>query len=287
MAEKNLKFLVVFFSKNRRLFMSLAALALIVAAVWAIAAFTDWLIVVNQDPSVPWSVVFADETWQGTAMDNTLPRYFVAGGTSFDKEVLVDGWGMSAEMLTPVDYMEDLGLHILFGEVTKVTYSEGRLNVYVSEKQAGYELVTLSKGYLQEGDLQIAFMDAEGASLGYEEEYIYSVPLQFTLVDSGDAESKASIFMEQLNAETLPVLTDYDLSLINDYPGAVLLYIQGGEVATIQRSDTTIRIYTDSKPVYQVIALDPALLKSGGNTVKLIDSSDLNVETQLILQISN
>lgn len=286
MAEKKLRFMVVFFSRNRRLILTIAVLAAIVLAVWLIVAFTNWLVQVNQDQNLPWTVVFRDENWQGNSSDATLPRAFVAGGTTYDRQILVDGWGMSAEVLMPIDYMEDLGIHILFGEVTKTTYSPGRLEINIREKSAGYELITISKWYLHEGDLQIIFADSQGIPVGYEEEFIYSVPVQYTLVDSGEADAKASAFMEVLDSETTPVLTGHDLSLVNQYPGCVLLYVQGGEVATIQRNANTLRIYTDPAPAYQVIAIPSNLLNPGYNSLRLIDSTDLSVKSQIIIQVA-
>lgn len=286
MAEKSFKFLVVFFSRNRRLLLTIAALAAIVLAVWLIVALTNWFVQVNEDQDIPWSVVHRDETWQGSG-DSALPRAFVAGGTTYDKQILVEGWGMSAEVLMPIDYMEDLGMHILFGEVTKITYSPGHLEVWIKERQAGYELVTVSKSWLEEGDLQIVFADSQGVPIGYEEEFIYSVPLQYTVAASGSADSKASAFMEVMDNETIPVLMGHEWTESNRYPGCILLYIQGGEVATIQRNANTIRIYTDPEPVYQVIALPESLLNPGYNSLRLIDSSDLGVKSQIIIQVSD
>jgi len=287
MVEKKIKFLVVFFSKNRRLLITLAVLAAIVAAVWLIVAATNWFVTANLDVTVPWTVVCEDETWQGISSDTTLPRYFVAGGITYDQQILVNGWGMSEDVLMPVDYMEDLGIHLLYGDVTKITYGENRLQVFIDEKESGYKLITISKANLAEGDLQIVFMDAQGVPLGYEEDYVYSVPLEYTLVDSGDAESKSTVFMEVLDTETLPVLTGMDISLISQYPKSVLLYIQGGEVATIQRNNNTVRVYTDSKPVYQVVAVNSDLFKPGQNIIRLIDSTDLSVKSQIIFMISD
>jgi len=287
MAKRKLRFLVVFFSKNRRLIITLAALAAIVAAVWLIVVCTNWLVTVNQEQAVPWTVVCEDEDWQGSSNDGALPKFFVAGGTTYDKQILVDGWGMSTEVLLPIDYMEDLGIHVLFGEVTRVTYGGRRLEICIDERQSGYKLITISKSHFEEGDIQIVFVNSQGVPMGYEEEYIYSIPLKYTLVDSGEAETKATVFMEVLDTETLPVLTKSNLSLLNKYPGSILLYIQGGEVATIQRNRNTVRVYTTSKPVYQVIAVDSRLFMSGNNSIRLIDSTDLSVKSQIIYWISD
>lgn len=285
MTEKKLRFLVVFFSRNRRLLITLGALAAIVLAVWLIVAFTNWLVAVNQEELIPWTVVYEEVNWQGTARDGKLPRFFVAGGTAYDRKILVDGWGMSAEALIPVDYMEDLGIHLLFGEVSKITYKGQRLQINIDEKASGYKLITISKGHFYEGDLQIVFADSRGTPISYEEEYIYSVPLNYTLVERGEAESKAAIFMEVLDTETLPVLTSLDLSLINKYPNSILLYIQGGEVATIQRNENTVRVYVNNKPIYQIIALAINQLQPGQNSFRLIDSSDLSVQGQIIISL--
>lgn len=281
MAKKTM-FLVVFFSKNRRLLLSLAALAAIVVAVWLIVAFTNWLVVANQEQIVPWSVVSQDKEWQGRADDGVLPRYFVAGGITYDQQILVDGWGISTEVLKTVDYMEDLGIHVLYGEVKKVTYSDHRLQVFIEEKQSGYQLISVSKAHLEEGDLQIVYVNPQGVPLSYEEEFVYSIPLKYTVVEAGSAEAKTTVFMEILDNETLPVLTGLDNSAIHRHAGSILLYVQGGEIATIQRNKDVIRIYTDNKPVYQVIALDTDLLVSGQNTIRLIDSADLSIKSQII-----
>jgi len=286
LAEKNLKFLVVFFSKNRRLFAALAALTVIVAAVCVIVAFTDWIVTVKKEQALPWTVVLHETDWQGVPADTSLPRYFVAGGTAFDRQVLVDGWGMPEEILTPVDYMENLGIHVLLGEVTQVLYSGNKLQIYIDEKDSGYQLVTISKGNLTEGDLQIIFLNNQGTKIGYEEDYVYSVPLEFTLVDSGALDTKGGVFMEVLDTETLPVLTDYNLNFLNQYSDSLLLYIQGAKVSTVQRNDTTIRIYAEDDPGFQVVAVDTGLLLPGKNTVRLIDSASLQVITQLIFMVS-
>lgn len=286
MAEKKLKFLVVFFSKNKRLFAALAALTAIVAAVCVIVAFTDWIVTVKKEQALPWTVVLEEADWQGVPADTSLPRYFVAGGTAFDRQILVDGWGMPEEILTPVDYMEELGIHVLMGEVTQVLYSANKLQVYIDEKDSGYQLVTIAKGNLTEGDLQIIFLNDQGAKIGYEEEYVYSVPLEYTLVDSGALDTKGGVFMEVLDTETLPVLTDYSLNFLSQHSGSLLLYIQGAKVTTIQRNDTTIRIYTEADPGFQVVALDTKLMQPGQNTVRLIDSASLQVISQLIYLVS-
>src|SRR5690554_250185 len=285
MAEKKLRFLVVFFSKNRRLILTLAALAAIVAAVWLIVAFTNWLVTVNQDETLPWTTVYEDEGWQGTPSAN-LPKYFVAGGTTFDKEILVDGWGLQVDALQSVDYMEDLGVHILFGDVTKITYGENMLQISIEEKEQGYKLITVDKANLTEGDLQIVFVDSQGVPLNSEQEYVYSIPLDYTLVDAGEAGGKGAVFMEELDTDTLPVLTGLDISLLDQHSNSVLLYIEGGEVATIQRNENTLRVYTDSGPVYQVISLNRSQLLPGQNIIRLIDSSDLSVKSQIIVPIS-
>ena len=286
MADKNLKFLVVFFSKNKRLFTALAALTAIVAAVCLILTFTDWIVTVKSDQALPWTVVLNETEWEGVPADTSLPRYFVAGGAAFDRQILVDGWGMSEEILTPVDYMEDLGIHVLFGEVEQVLYKGNKLQVYIDEKEQGYQLISIPKGKLSEGDLQIIFLNKQGTKLGYEEEYVYSVPLDFTLVDSGALDTKGAVFMEVLDTETLPVLTNYNLSMLQEYSDSLLLYIQGAKVTTVQRNDTTVRIYTADDPGFQVVAVDTDLMKPGKNTVRLIDGSSLQVISQLIYLVS-
>lgn len=283
MTKKNLKFLVVFFSKNRKLFLSIATLAAIVAAVWLIASVTNWLATVDREKSVPWTVVAEDRGWQGTASQASLPRFFVAGGLTYDKKILVEGWGMSEDLLQPVDYMEELGIHLLRGDVERITYADHKLSVFIAEKDAGYKLITVSKAHLEEGDLQIVFLDAQGSPLGYEEEYVYSIPMAYTVVDSGQSESKsAAMFMEILDTETLPVLTGLDASLLLKYPDSVFFHIQGGKVATIQRSNNNVRVYVDPGQFYQVVAVPAAFFKPGQNTIRLIDSSDLSVEGQII-----
>jgi hypothetical protein len=286
LADKKVKFLVVFFSKNKRLFTALAALTAIVAAVCLILTFTDWIVTVKSDQALPWTVVLNETEWEGVPADTSLPRYFVAGGAAFDRQILVDGWGMSEEILTPVDYMEDLGIHVLFGEVEQVLYKGNKLQVYIDEKEQGYQLISIPKGKLSEGDLQIIFLNKQGTKLGYEEEYVYSVPLDFTLVDSGALDTKGAVFMEVLDTETLPVLTNYNLSMLQEYSDSLLLYIQGAKVTTVQRNDTTVRIYTADDPGFQVVAVDTELMKPGKNTVRLIDGSSLQVISQLIYLVS-
>lgn len=286
MKDKKLKFLVVFFSKNRRLFISIAILAAIVAAVWLIVSVTNWLVDAGQEEMVPWTVICQDADWQGEANNEALPRFFVAGGVTYDEKILVDGWGMSKEVLTPVDYMEDLGIHLLYGDVVKITYGQHRLQIFISEKEAGYQLITISKAHLEEGDLQIVFCDAQGVPLGYEEEYVYSVPLEHSILEAGEAAGKsASIFMEVLDTETLPALTGMEPTVLNQHLGKILLYIQGGEVATIQRNENTVRVYVDPKPVFQVVAVDSGLFWPGQNSIRLIDSSDSSVKSQIIFMV--
>lgn len=283
MKEKNLKFLLVFFSKNRRLLLTIAILAAIVAAVWLIVSVTNWLVDGRKEETVPWTVVCNLADWQGETSNETLPRFFVAGGRTYDQKILVNGWGMSEEVLTQVDYMEDLGIHLLYGDVLKITYNQHRLQVFIAEREAGYQLITVAKARLEEGDLQIVYCDAKGVPLGYEDEYVYSVPLEHSVIESGETPGKsASIFMEVLDSETLPVLVGTLPTSLNQYSGSVLLYVQGGEVATIQRNDNTVRVYVDPKPVYQVVAVDSGLFRQGQNIIRLIDSSDLSVKSQII-----
>jgi len=204
----------------------------------------------------------------------------------YDQEILVNGWGLSEEVLTPVDYMENLGIHLLFGDVVKITYGNHRLQVVVDEKDFGYKLITVSKGYLEEGDLQIVFLNTQGVPISYEEDYVYSIPLEYTLVETGDSQSKAStVFMEVLDTETLPVLTGMNPALLKQHSGSVLLYIEGGEIATMQRNGNTLRVYTEAKPVYQVVAVDTSLFNPGQNIIRLIDSADLSVKSQIIFMI--
>lgn len=286
MKDKRLKFLVVFFSKNRRLILSIAALAAIVAAVWIVVLVTNSLVDANQEETLPWMVIYNDSEWQGVANDEALPKFFVAGGITYDQQILVDGWGMSEDVLTPVNYMEDLGFHLLFGDVVKITYGQHRLQVFIAEKESGYQLVTVSKGLLEEGDLQIVFCDSQGVALGYEEEFVYSVPLEFSVIETGEAVGKSSsVFMEVLDSETLPTLTGMEPNILNKYPGSVLLFIHGGEVATIQRNENTVRVYANSKPMYQVVTVDSALFRQGQNIIRLIDSADLTAKSQIIFMI--
>lgn len=284
MAEKSLKFLVVFFSKNKRLFQALGVLAIIVAVVGLTVTLTDWF-PSGKGEAVPWTIVRQDGAWQGVPTDTRLPRFFVAGGVALDKEILVDGWGLPEELLTPVDYLEDLGIHVLMGEVTQVLYSPNKLHVYITEKDSGYQLVTIGKGNLSEGDLQITFVDADGTKVGYVEEFVHSIPLNYKLVDSGPANSKGAVFMEVLDGETLPALTEHSADLLKQYSGSLLLYIQGAKVATIQRNEAALRIYIDEDPGYQIVAVPTDLLQPGKNTVRLIDSNNLEVISQLVYQV--
>src|SRR5690554_5165898 len=106
MAESRHFFLVVFFNKNKRLLLALGALLAIAVAVWLIVAFTNFLLTANQEPTVPYTVVSQDLHWQGEPASDDLPRYFLAGGTSYDAEILVDGWGLDQQSLVAVDYMD-------------------------------------------------------------------------------------------------------------------------------------------------------------------------------------
>lgn len=284
MAEKSLRFLVVFFSKNKRLFRALGVLALVVAVVGLTMTLTDWF-PTSQGEALPWTVVQEDIAWQGVPADTRLPRFFIAGGVAFDKEILVDGWGVPAELLTPVDYLEDIGIHVLMGEVTRILYSPNKLHVYISEKDSGYQFVTIGKANLSEGDLQVLFINADGTRVGYEEEYIHSIPLKYELVDSGPADSKGAVFMEVLDSETLPVLTKYSVDLLRQYSSSLLLYIQGAKVATIQRNEAALRIYVDEDQGYQIVAVPTDMLQQGKNTVRLIDSNNLEVISQLVYQV--
>lgn len=287
MAEKSLKFLVVFFSKNRRLFLALGATLAIVAVAGILLSFTDWFPLGQHKQALAWTVVVEEENWQGEPSEADLPRYFVAGGAAFDRQILVDGWGMPEEILRPLDYMEELGIHVLLGQVNRVLYSGNKLQVYIDEKDSGYQLITVAKGDLHEGDLQIVFLNDRGTALGYEEEYVYSVPLEFTLVDSGPADTKGKAFMEILDLETLPVLTGYSPSFLSQHADCLLLFIQGAKVSSVQRNETSVRIYTEEDAGFQVVTVAKSLLKTGQNTVRLIDSTSLQVISQVVYLISD
>lgn len=283
MAGKSLRFLVVFFSKNRRLFTALAALVLVIVVVGLTVSLRNWR-PEDEGEALTWTIVRQDPAWQGVPASTRLPKCFVAGGIAFDKEILVDGWGMQEQDLTAVDYMEELGIHVVLGEVTQILYSANTLQVYIAEKEVGYQLVTVNKGNFSEGDLQIVFINGEGVKIGYEEEFVYSVPLNYSIVDSGPA-AKGEVFMEALDAETLPVLTEHGPELLSQRPNSLLLYIQGAEVGTIQRNQDAVRIYVAAAPGFQIVDLPTALLLPGKNTVRLIDSSTLEVIAQLVCQI--
>lgn len=282
MAAKHLKFLVVFFTKNKRLFMTVGALAILVALVGAIGAFAGWLGPKQKGQALNYTVLVEEPDWHGVPAEASLPRYFVAGGTAFDRQILVEGWGLPEQVLKSVDYMQDIGLHILMGQVTQVLYTGDRLEVYIEEKSSGYQLVTVSKADMAEGDLQIIFFNGAGARIGYEEEFVYSVPLSFTLLDSGVIDSKGAAFIEILDTETLPVLTDYSPDFLSRNSGSLLLYVQGAKVATIQRNETTLRIYTKPDPGFYVVAVDTKSLHSGQNILRLIDSESLQVLHELV-----
>lgn len=286
MAAGSLKFLVVFFSKNKRLFIAFGAVLALIAALGAILTFTDWLVAGQHKQALAWTVVLNKGDWQGTPTDTSLPRFFVAGGMAFDRQILVEGWGMDEDVLMPVNYMEDLGIHVLLGEVTQVLYGGNKLQVFIAEKETGYQLITIAKGELKEGDLQIVFCNDGGTKLGYEEEFVYSVPLQYTLVDSGAVDSKGGVFMEVLDTETLPVLTKYNLSFLGQHNGELLLYIQGAKVTTIQRNETAIRIYTEEDSGFQIVGLDTKHLQHGKNTLRLIDNASLQVIAQLVYLVT-
>lgn len=285
MAEPKHFFLVVFFNKNKRLLMALGVLLAIALAVWLIVAFTNFLITANQEPTVPYTVVSEDLHWQGVPASDDLPRFFLAGGTSYDTEILVDGWGMDQENLVAVDYMADLGIHILHGQVLQITYAEQRLNVYVKEREGGYQLIAVNKALFREGDLQVVFLDQRGVPLAYEDEYIYSVPLDYQIVERGETSAKTMAFLEVVAQDTLPVMADIDPGLLNQWPDKLLLYIHGGQVATVQRQGDIIRIYSDREPVWQVVALDYSLLQRGKNILRLIDCEDLGISGEIVFWI--
>lgn len=280
-------FMVIFFSRNRRLLMALAALTAIVLAVWLLVSAANHLVgPADRDQTVPWSVVYHDPHWQGEPGDRTLPRYFIGGGVTYDEKILVDGWGLSAEVIVPVDYMEDLGVHVLFGQVLRVTYTPGRLQIYVSQEEKGYQMIKLSKVHLQEGDLQVVFLNSKGVPIRYEEEYIYSIPLVYDEVARGQGGDKASASMEILDSETVPALAQLGLeaSVLNPWRRGehVLLLVYGGNVTSIQRTDLTVRIYTGDQPVWQVVAIKADQLQTGQNSLRLIGNSDLKVRAQVV-----
>ena len=286
MAEKRLKFLVVFFSKNRRLFIALAAVLAIIAVAGAIATFSGWVGSGKKGESLAWRVVLQEADWQGVPTDASLPKYFVAAGLAFDRQTLVEGWGLPEDILKPVDYLQDIGLHILMGEVVRVQYSPHRLEIYIDEKDTGYQLVTISKGDLNEGDLQIVYLNSAGGKLGYDEEFVHSVPLKYTLVEEGALDTKGGVFIEILDAETLPTLTEHNPSFLNQYAGALLLYIHGAKVNTIQRNEATLRIYTEPVPGFQIVAVETNLLQLGNNTVRMIDSASLQMIAELLYLVA-
>ncbi|MTI95039.1 MAG: hypothetical protein FH749_06045 [Firmicutes bacterium] len=284
-------FLVLFLSKNRRLLWTLAVLLGIVLAVWLLVSFTNFLVAtMGQEADLPFTVVYQDPTWKSQVEDQSLPQFFVAGGISYDEEILVEGWGLARETLVPVDYFNDLGIHVLHGRIERVSYSDQRLNIYINQADAGYQMATISKKHFTEGDLQVVFVDEKGVPLAYEEEYIYSVPVEYVVLQQEEKAVK-TVFMEVIDAGALEAATGSDLQyaavqpyLNDDY---LVLWVQGGTVSIAQRQQNTLRLYMNTGSTTQVLAFQREQLASGQVTVRLIDSEDLSLKEQIDILNNN
>ncbi|WP_353892214.1 hypothetical protein PRVXH_001543 [Proteinivorax hydrogeniformans] len=272
-------FAVINLNKNNVLLYGLGILVLLIVGVFLIVSFANFLVSdSNNVEEIQYNEVLKKQ-WYGQHNDD-FPEFFVAGGVNYDHNIL-SHHGIENVLPASVNHFNDIGIYAVGSKIKNVNFSEAEREVYVELKKnhESYQLVTFGKETLGEGPITYIFLDADTNSvLGSEEDYIYSTPVQFTLIKEGEeytANNELGNFVIA-DSSTVPILAKTDIYSEEIIPEDELcMYVFGGEVVTIQQRKNLTRVYFNESEGYQFISIDKNYFEKGENVIKFIRESDL------------
>ncbi len=274
-------FTVIRFDKNKMILLGLMAVLLIALFVFGLISLTGAFKGAERDYIVlDFDIQVQNEEFDGD-LHTLFPRYFVAGGISYDNNVL-GNHGIEVASTSEINHFDEIGVYTIKAKINEVRYYErsNRVVMYVQSQESGYNMITFSKGELSEGPITFVFANLQGETISIEEDYIYSTPVSFTVLDQG-AKYLASDQLDQfvvVDNEIKPVIASagYDIEVISEMDNShMALYVFGGEVLTIQKQGENLRVYFDEGEGYQVLSFDTTKLKEGQNSIKFIREKDL------------
>ncbi|SHJ63102.1 hypothetical protein SAMN02745227_00269 [Anaerobranca californiensis DSM 14826] len=215
-------------------------------------------------------------------VDSLFPRYFIAGGVNYDNSIL-EKHNIETLSENNINHFEKIGIYTILADVKEIKYfpEKSLVQVVVEEKGEGYNLVGFDKSILKEGVVTYEFVNKEGKRLLVEEDYIYSIPIKFFVLDEGDRYTSNSVLEKFVivDNQVKPILAEegYNLEILEgiNKNEEISIYIFGGYVETVQKQGDNIRIYFNESPGYQLIKFKIDNLKPGQNFVRFIRERDL------------
>ncbi|SES72962.1 hypothetical protein [Anaerobranca gottschalkii] len=223
-----------------------------------------------------------ENTQKDIEVDSLFPQYFIAGGVNYDNSIL-EKHNIEAIKENNINHFEKIGIYTILADVIEIKYfpEKSLAQVVVEEKSEGYNLVSFDKSVLKEGIITYEFVNKEGKRLLVEEDYIYSIPIKFVVLDEGDKYISNSILEKFVivDNQVKPILAEegYNLEILEgvNKDEEISIYIFGGYVETVQKQGDNIRIYFNESAGYQLIKFDINNLKAGQNFIRFIRERDL------------
>lgn len=222
-----------------------------------------------------------------------FPRYFIAGGISYDNSILGQH-GIEALADNGLNHFEQVGIYTLKSEVQEIRYlrDQNRVQIIVDPQEGGYNLISFNKGVLNEGPITYEFINMQGQRISVEEDYVYSVPVEYVVLEEGDNYTTATTLdrFVIVDNEVKPVLASYgyDTQILEGASKDIVsLYLFGAKVETVQKQGDTLRIYFNDSEGYQLINFETDRLRGGQNVVKFIREKDLREIDILSFWINN
>lgn len=212
-----------------------------------------------------------------------FPKHFIAGGISYDNSILGQH-GIEALADNKLNHFDEVGIYTIKAEVKKIKYFEKdrKVQITVIPQESGFNLISFNKGFLREGPITYEFINIQGERITIEEDFIYSIPIEFVILKEGDlnvAPSPLNRFVI-VDSEIKPVLASYgfDTEILQKVTGDnISLYVFGGEILTVQKQGESLRIYFNDSEGYQVVKFSTERFPDGHNIVKLIREKDLRL----------
>lgn len=234
----------------------------------------------NSLTTIDFSAVLTDNNFSND-LHALFPRYFIAGGISYDNSILKQH-GIEALADNELNHFEQVGIYTIKSEVQEIRYlkESNRVQVFIKPQEKGYNLISFNKSSLNEGPITYEFLDMQGQRILVEEDYVYSVPVEYVILEEGDSYIAATTLdrFVIVDNEVKPVLASYgyDTEILE---GAskdnISLYVFGAKVETVQKQGENLRIYFNDSDGYQIINFSADKLSGGQNIVKFIREKDL------------
>lgn len=275
-------FVAVRFDKNRIILWSIIAILIVAVAVFGMVKLTSSFSGAHQDYLTLEFEKLVDQKDFAQDLHTMYPRYFIAGGQSYDLSILENHGIEVVASENDINHFEKIGLYTIKASVEEIRYfpDDNKVLIYVNPNDLGYEMVTFSKEMLKEGAITYYFVNGLGETISMEEDYIYSTPISYTILDEGE-EYLSTDGLDQfviVDSEVKPVISSagYDIDVLENLEKSeICLYVFGAEVLTIQKQGENLRIYFQESEGYQAISFDTSSLKEGQNFAKFVRDSDL------------